>query len=63
MTDAYKCERCGDYFDDDPEVIRHDASAVDTAWSRDLCHECFHGLIEYLAGVDSDTANSMAPER
>lgn len=63
MSEAYKCDRCGDYYDDKPDTLHHDNSPTDCGWSKDLCHGCYHGLIEYLIGMDSETANKVAPDR
>jgi len=63
MSEAYKCDRCNAYTDEEPEIIHHQESRNDNSWKKHLCHKCYHGFIEYLVGMDSETANKVAPDR
>jgi len=54
---AYKCDRCGDYQDEQLENIKHADSDIDCDWRKGLCQTCYHGLIEYLIGATAEEVN------
>lgn len=54
---AYKCDRCGDYQDEELENINHRESDMDSGWRKGLCQNCYHGLIEYLIGASAEEVN------
>ena len=52
---AYKCDRCGNYFDGtDYRIMKVTASngSKDTKFLTDiwLCDDCINGLLDYLNG-------------
>lgn len=58
MAEAFKCDRCAEYSDDEPEILKHPASSMDSYYEKELCHNCYHGWIEYVIGEPASEVNS-----
>jgi len=55
---AFKCDRCDEYEDGTPEVIKHPKTDFDSEYSKELCGTCYHGLIEYMIGEPVEDVNN-----
>jgi len=55
---AFKCDRCDEYEDGEPEILKHQKSNFDNKWEKELCGTCYHGLIEYLIGESVEDINN-----
>ena len=57
MSDAFRCDRCGNYHDGDGDLLMHPGSDLDNEYEKELCRQCYLGWIEYVTGVPADEVN------